>query len=100
MIYRGLFNEYLRERIAAGGRVEEIVRLVNAYQGSDVDARSEEFAAWLENNRHDCARCDRTFSVGSPLPSENDDPLCTACAVGYFFRMTEPMPGWNKTWSR
>jgi hypothetical protein len=100
MIYGKLFEFSLRERIAAGGEIHEMVRLVNAYQGSDVHVRSEEFAHWLENNRHDCARCDRGFSVGSPMPSENDDPLCTACAVGYFIRMTEPMPGWNRTWSR
>lgn len=100
MIYRELFNSSLRERIAAGGEIHEMVRLVNAYQGSDVHARSEEFAAWLENNRHDCDRCGSAFSVGSPTPSENDDPLCTACAIGYFFRSTEPMPGWSRTWSR
>jgi hypothetical protein len=100
MTYGKLFESSLRERIAAGGEVSLIVRLVNAYQGSDSQARTEEFEAWLEDNRHDCARCGSAFSVGSPTPSENDDPLCTACAVGYFIRSAEPMFGWNRTWSR
>lgn len=100
MIYAKLFESSLRERIAAGGELHEMVRLVNAYQGSDLRVREEEFATWLTENRHDCARCGSAFSVGRPLPSEKDDPLCTACAVGYFIRSAEPMFGWSRTWSR
>ncbi len=41
MTYRELFESDLRERIMAGGEVERMVRLVNAYQGNDVRIRTE-----------------------------------------------------------
>jgi hypothetical protein len=100
MTYRELFELALKERITAGGEIGQMVRLVNAYQGSDVLARMEEFSIWLENDRFDCGRCGSAFWAASTTHSESDEVLCASCHLGYFIRTAEPMPGWNRTWSR
>ncbi len=99
MTFRELYESSLLERIAAGGDARNIVRLVNAYQGTDIVARIEEFEAWRESERFRCERCKFDFSGAVDKGDEWGDVLCIRCRTG--FRMgVEPMPGWNRTWSR
>lgn len=99
MTYRELFESDLRERIMAGGNVELMVRLVNAYQGSELRTRRDEFATWLGTSRFECSRCRSGFAADDTA-HEEDDVLCTWCSHGYLNPRAEVMPGWQRTWSR
>jgi len=100
MTYRDLFEAALRERIAAGGRPQDIERLVNACEGRDSFARMQEFSRWVENDPFDCRRCGAPFWVTGVTHGEDDEVLCGWCRLTYPAVTAEPMPGWRLTWSR
>lgn len=96
------FEAYLKERISAGGEADRIISLANAYQGADSAARSREFAVWLGSDRIDCDRCKNPFRAASETRGEDDEVLCQWCSLGRLglSLAAEPMPGWQRTWSR
>jgi hypothetical protein len=77
--YRELFNDWLVERISAGGDVGTIVMLVNVYQSQDSVARHYEFIDWLNAEPFSCALCKRIFKVTDNEIEENHHVLCPKC---------------------
>lgn len=95
MTYRELFESSLTERIEAGGDAQEIVNLVNAYQGTDSAARSAVFREWLEGERFLCGQCEMQFSGRGYKVEERDMVFCVWCLKGYRLG-EEPVPGFRR----
>jgi hypothetical protein len=91
MTYREAFEIGLKERITGGGAVDEMVALVNAYQGADRATRDSLFQDWLREARPQCDRCRSPFQPRADRVAEDDDILCDWCIHGYLGATWNPV---------
>jgi len=78
------------------------VTLVNVYERRDASARGVMFRDWLKAERFACGRCQNPFTPQAEEIAEineEDEIRCLWCAKP-FLRSHEPVPGWNRAWSR
>jgi hypothetical protein len=91
MTYREAFEAALRERIAGGGAVDEMVAVVNAYQGADRTTREHLFQEWLRDAPQNCGRCKGAFHPRGDHVVEEDEVVCDWCTHGYLGASWNPM---------
>ena len=72
-----LFDEYIADRLRAGGEPEYMVQLSKVYSRDDSSVRDYAFQQWLSEEDIPCSKCGKAFSPKDL--SYSDDALCPRC---------------------
>src|SRR3989442_3181884 len=84
--YGQLFQDYLEERLRAGGDPGYIVEVARIYaaegQYDEHHVRDYPFRDWLRDAQLSCCRCRKPFRPTDGRVDESTEGLCSACSKG------------------
>jgi len=81
MSYRAQFDEYLHDKLRAGGEVDRICAFAIAFLGEEEGVRRGLFRDWASSHVFVCEGCLEDFTPEPGGLNEDDDVHCAECVA-------------------